>query len=211
MVRDFSIPKKPPYKNVYQFKIILRYTKPPVWRRIQVPESYTFYDLHVAIQDAMGWTDSHLHNFTNKSSRDRDWKTPEILIDCPYSVDEFMIEESSFYTTEVPLKQFFKKKDDKMYYTYDFGDNWEHEIILEKILPKQQGLNYPICIDGRLGCPLEDCGGIPGYYDCIKALKGNNQDLLDWIDDEWDPDYFDPEEVIFQNPRKRFLESMKEE
>ena len=131
----FTIPKKRPFTKVYQFKIALLETKPPVWRRILVPESYTFYDLHVAIQDAMGWTDSHLHNFEKRNSKTR-YGDFEVRIDCAYAVDEFEQEKNVVYDTETAIASYFKKLHDKLFYTYDFGDNWEHEVILEKILPK---------------------------------------------------------------------------
>lgn len=201
----FTIPQKRSFKNVYQFKITLLETKPPVWRRIQVPESYTFYDLHVAIQNAMGWTDSHLHCFEKRDPKVR-WGYLA-KIDCPYAVEEFEREKNTFYTTETPLSRFFKKKEDKLIYVYDFGDNWEHEIILEKILPKETGVKYPICLEGKLACPPEDCGSIPGYYHCIETLKDKkDKEFLKWLGD-WDPNYFDSKEVVFTDPKKRFNES----
>lgn len=209
MESEFSIPQKRPFKKVFQFKITLLHTKPPVWRRILVPESYTFYDLHVAIQNAMGWADSHLHCFEKRDIKSKPWDY-SVKIDCPYGVDEWAEEENTLYVTETSIQQFFKKTGDKMIYVYDFGDNWEHEVLLEKILPKENGKKYPVCIDGKLACPPEDCGSIPGYYDCVQALKDQkNKELLEWIGD-WDPEHFNPREVIFDDPRERFLENWEE-
>lgn len=206
MELEFSIPKKRPFKNVFQFKITLLGTKPPVWRRILVPGSYTFYDLHVAIQDAMGWTDSHLYCFEKRDIKGKPWDY-SVKVDCPYGVDEVFEEENTLYVTETPITQFFKKMGDKMIYIYDFGDNWNHEVLLEKILPKETNVKYPLCLGGKLACPPEDCGSIPGYYDCIKAVKDHkNKELLEWIGD-WGPEYFDPKDVVFDDPEKRFLES----
>lgn len=208
MELTFTIPKKQPFTRVYQFKITLLETKPFVWRRILVPESYTFYDLHVAVQDAMGWTDSHLHCFEKRNSKIR-YGDFEVRIDCTYATEEYEQEGITVYDTETPITDYFKKPPDKLFYTYDFGDNWEHEIILEKIILKDSKERYPICLDGKLSCPPEDCGSIPGYYRCMQTLKEKkDKELLDWIGD-WDPYYFDPKEVVFQNPRKRFLESME--
>lgn len=202
----FTIPKKRPFQEVFQFKITLLDTRPPVWRRILVPGSYTFYDLHVAIQNAMGWTDSHLHRFEKRDIKGKPWGHA-ILIDCPYAAEENEQEENTLYVTETPITHVFKRIGDKMVYTYDFGDNWEHEVLLEKILPKETSVKYPVCLDGRLSCPPEDCGSTLGYYDCIQALKDRkNKELLDWIGD-WDPEYFDPQDVIFSDPKERFLES----
>lgn len=204
----FTIPTKRSYKNVYQFKITLLGTKPPVWRRIVVPESYTFYDLHVAIQNAMGWTDSHLHCFEKRNSRIR-YGDYLVKIDCPYAVEEIPEGDRGLYSTETPLKEFFKKINDKIFYMYDFGDNWEHEVILEKILAKDQKEKYPICLAGKLTCPPEDCGSIPGYYNCIKTFEDKkDEELLEWLGD-WTPENFDPKDVVFENPRKRFLESWR--
>ncbi len=169
MELTFTIPKKRPFTKVYQSKIALLGTKPTEWRRILVPASYTFYDLHVAIQDTMGWTDSHLYCFEKRNSRTR-YGDFEVRIDCAYTVDEFEHGGNIVYDTETPITDYFRRLHDKLFYTYDFGDNWEHEIILEAILPKDIKTKYPICIDGRLACPPEDCGSIPGYYQCIQTL-----------------------------------------
>jgi len=206
MEMHFTIPKKRPFKNVLQFKITLLNTRPAVWRRVTVPESYTFYDLHVAIQNAMGWTDSHLHCFEKRDSQASRWEY-SVKVDCPYATEEFGQEENTIYTTEAPIKQFFKKAKDSMVYIYDFGDNWEHEVILEKIFPREMNVKYPICLDGKLACPLDDCGSIPGYYACMQTFKDQkDKELLEWMGD-WNPEYFAPQDVIFENPRKRFLES----
>lgn len=205
----FTIPRKRPFSKVYKFKITLLGTKPPVWRRILVPENYTFYDLHVAVQGAMGWTDSHLHCFEKRNSRFR-YGDFEVRIDCTYATGEYEQEGNIVYDTETSIIKYFKKPNDKLFYTYDFGDNWEHEVVLEDILPKEAKQRYPTCLNGKLACPPEDCGSIPGYYRCIKTLKDKkDKELLEWIG-EWDPYYFNPKDAFFENPRKRFLETMKQ-
>lgn len=198
----FTIPRKRTFNNVYQFKITLLETKPSVWRRILVPQSYTYYDLHVAIQNAMGWTDSHLHCFDSKKRYD----PSSINIDCPFG-EPLEEEDNVLYTTETALTYFFKEAGNKMFYTYDFGDNWHHEVVLEKIFAKDQKKKYPVCLAGELACPPEDCGSIPGYYNCIKTFEDKkDEELLEWMGD-WNPESFDPKDVIFDNPRKRFMES----
>jgi len=200
-----TLPVRRSFKNVFQIKITLLGTNPPVWRRIQVPESFTFYDLHVAIQNAMGWTDSHLHQYEIE-----DENVPEKFrrIECPFGVDE--IEEDEFLmTTEVALREHFCEAGNKMLYRYDFGDDWEHEVRLEGIFPKEPKVRYPRCLAGRLACPPEDCGGVSGYYDCIKALKKQNDSdgLLTWLG-PWRPERFDPKEVKFESPRRRLEDSL---
>lgn len=208
-----AVPKKRPFERVYQFKIKLLGTDPPVWRRIQVPESYTFYDLHCAIQDAMGWQDCHLHGFDIKYKPLVNIPIPRsmsvIHIECPYADPEMGAEEPLYITTEVPIKEHFKNEKDKAIYVYDYGDGWEHEVVLERLLPKGPKAKYPLCVDGQLSCPPEDCGSIPGYYDCIEAIKNkdNSEGLLDWLDD-WKPDGFDPKRVVFISPKTRFENSM---
>jgi len=156
----------------------------------------------------MGWKDSHLHCFEKRDQKAR-WGYLE-KVDCPYAAEEIREENLPLFTTETPLPKFFKKKSDKMFYVYDFGDNWEHEVVLEKIFPKESKVKYPVCLEGELACPPEDCGSIPGYYNCIEILERNNkeidEELLAWIG-YWDPDHFDPKEIIFTDPKKRFNES----
>jgi hypothetical protein len=191
---------------MFQLKITLEETDPPVWRRILVPGRYTFYDLHVAIQNAMGWTDSHLHLFEIS----RGGGNKPTIIECPFSEPEF-VGEKILYTTDYFVRDYLKKAGDLIQYEYDFGDCWRHKILLERTIQKAPKEKYPQCLDGLLACPPEDCGSVRGYYDCIRALKEQDdaEGLLDWLGD-WVPDHFDPEEVIFESPRKRLLDCLKD-
>ena len=208
---SFSIPRKRPFETVFQFKITLLGTEPPVWRRIQVPGSYTFYDLHVAVQNAMGWEDRHLHAFEIPEPGTK----PPARIESPYAVED-LHEEPSDFTTEAALGKYLKKEGDLAVYTYDFGDGWRHEVLLEDIVPKKAGMKYPLCLDGERACPPEDCGGPGGYAGCaqaaaIKTVSDEDDEalaLLTWLDG-WTPEKFDHKEVVFENPRKRFLETME--
>jgi hypothetical protein len=84
-------------------------------------------------------------------------------------------------------------------YTYDFGDNWEHAIVVERVLPPEAGVAYPICVGGKLHCPPEDCGGIPGYYNLLMAISDpahrEHEEMMDWLGGEYDPDAFSVDEV----------------
>ncbi len=189
------------FKNVYQFKITLKGSKPPIWRRIQVPENYSFWDLHAAIIDVMGWSGFHLHSFTIEDGS------------TPYGLEIGLPEESEYlHGTKIKIKKYFKKEKDKASYTYDFGDNWEHRIVLEKILPKDPQKKYPLCLAGKMACPPEDCGSLWGYYDKLRILAdpGDNEyeDILEWMGEDFDPLHFDPSEVVFQDP-KMHLEMME--
>ncbi|MBI4846551.1 MAG: plasmid pRiA4b ORF-3 family protein [Candidatus Omnitrophica bacterium] len=203
---EFTTPRPRLYKRVYQLHISLSRTQPLVWRRVQVPESYTFYDLHVAIQDAMGWQDYHLFEFTKGESGSR----PDYRIVSVFDEPENMPSDIKYaYATEVPIKKLLKKERDSVLYIYDFGDGWEHIVTLEKILPRDEDIVYPVCIDGVLACPPEDCGSIPGYYDCIKAVKNRkNKELLRWLGD-WRPETFDTKAVKFEPPWKRLKKALK--
>jgi hypothetical protein len=207
---SFTVPRRLPFETVFQFKITLLGTQPPIWRRLQVPGSYTFYDLHVAIQNAMGWSDSHLHVYEIGEKR-------KVCIESPYAVED--LEEKPYgFTPEIMLRQFFKKENDSAIYIYDFGDDWRHEVLLEDIQLKKTGLKYPMCMDGELACPPEDCGGIGGYTGCVEAATSKavpEEDdealaLLTWLDG-WSPEKFNPKDVLFENPAKRFLDSFEED
>jgi len=212
-IQELTLPRRRRFTNVYQLKCTLMDTKPPVWRRIQVPESYTFYDFHVALQDAMNWLDYHLHCFRIPGIGTFE----EIAhIECPWW-DPWDMDKEWLTTTEVPLKDYLSKPSDKAIYCYDYGDSWEMSVEFEKILPKTKNTKYPVCIGGKLAAPPEDCGSIPGYYQCIEAFKASDkfeehsgeeiEDLkerINWLGD-WNPYRFDPENILFESPRDRFI------
>jgi len=188
------------FNQVYQFKIALRDSKPTVWRRIQVPETYTFWDLHVAIQDVFGWSDYHLHEF-------------EIIDPTSKRKVRIGIPENDFDREVLPvwkhrIADYFSMDNKKSDYTYDFGDNWEHKIELERILPREKRVKYPVCVKGKRACPPEDCGGVWGYEELLEAIKDpkheQHEEMLEWIGGEFDPEHFDVKEVYFDDPDKRW-------
>lgn len=189
------------FERVFQFKITLKGLRPEVWRRIQVPESYTFWDLHVAIQDVFGWLDYHLHEFELMNP-----ESGEIAaIGIPE--DEDLFDRKVLPGWKQKMADWFSGGYRSALYTYDFGDNWEHLVKLEKILPREAKKKYPRCVAGKRACPPEDCGGIWGYRDFLKVLKNPGheeyEDLLVWAGGKFDPEYFDPEKVRFMDPLKR--------
>ena len=193
-------------KIAYQFKIELFGIEPLIWRRIEVPSTYSFWDFHVAIQDAMGWLDYHLHSFSLLPPR----KRKPILIGIPD--DEY--EDNMLAGWEVPLTQYFNQPGDEAVYDYDYGDGWQHRIVLEAITLQKEGIKYPNCTDGQRACPPEDCGGIPGYYHLIDILSDRAHEdyeaMVDWLSNHaknyhpYDPKYFEPGKVVFCNPKKRW-------
>lgn len=188
-------------KNVYEFKITLKEIKPKVWRKIQVPETYSFWDLHVAIQDSMGWEDYHLHQFDMA-----DPKTGEkVSIGIP---DEDGIANYPIIPgSKTKIAKYFLSHKDKALYEYDFGDGWEHEVVLEKILPAESGVKYPRCISGARACPPEDCGGPWGYQELLEIMENPDDpdyaEKMEWLGDDFDPEKFTPEEVYFDDPKER--------
>ena len=193
------------YKNLYQFKITLKNIKPPVWRRIHVPENYSFWDLHVAIQDAFGWLDYHPHGFATMNNDYTQVK--RIGIPDTEGMDLEMLPG-----WEENISDWFSlDKNKAMNYTYDFGDTWEHRVELEKIIPRGKDINYPVCIKGKRACPPEDCGGVWGYEDKLEILKNKQhseyEDIAEWMGEDFDPEKFDCDEVIFDDPIERLKNS----
>lgn len=166
-------------KKVYQLKITLVDSKPKIWRKILVNPDTLLVDLHRIIQTTMGWTNSHLHQF-NDGNYD-------------YAPKEFELENSKNSRT-TKLNKLLKKDNDCILYEYDFGDGWEHEIILEKINDNDEKTQIPRCIDGKRNCPPDDCGGIWGYEDLLKIISDKkhdeHQEMIDWLGGKFDPEYF---------------------
>jgi prevent-host-death family protein len=190
------------YIQVYQFKVALMGIRPPIWRRIQVPANYTFWDLHVAIQDTMGWFDSHLHEFQ---------------VDLPSSGHQerigIPVEDFEFGEEVIPgwnhyISEYFSVEHAKATYVYDFGDNWEHTVTLEKIVPRKKGRQYPVCLKGKRACPPEDCGGVWGYKDLLEIISDPDHEeydeMMEWLDEDFDPEALDAALVEFDDPRERW-------
>lgn len=195
--------------QVYQFKVALNGIRPPIWRRIEIPSNYTFWDLHVAIQDAMGWFDSHLHEFNilNPSTGDRE------RIGLPVEDPGFGDEVAPGWNLN--MSQYFSLENKKALYIYDFGDDWEHTLTLEKILPREKGKQYPVCIKGKRACPPEDCGGILGYEELVEIMADPKHEeydeMIEWVDGPFDPEAFDAKSIEFDDPRERWSFAFREE
>jgi hypothetical protein len=173
--------------QVLQMKVTLEDSKPPIWRRILVTDDLTFYKFHIILQAVMGWTNSHLHMF----------QLGGLLIGDP-EVDE--TGELGFKNErKYKLSQFNFEAGDKFVYEYDFGDSWRHKILVEKILPISSDVQVPACVKGKGACPPEDVGGVWGYADFLEAIANpdhpEHADMLEWIGDDFDPTYFNLDEV----------------
>lgn len=180
-------------KKIYQIQIALKGSKPKIWRRILVDPSVLLVDFHRIIQTTMGWTNSHLHMFSDGINE--------------YSPKEFEV-EYAIDSRKVRLDKILKREKSKIDYEYDFGDGWEHSIILEKILSRDNQLQIPSCIKGKRNCPPEDCGGIWGYSDMLHILKEPKHDeyesYISWLGEVFDPEYFDKNEINKRLKEKDF-------
>lgn len=178
--------------SLYQLKITLKRSKPPIWRRVVVRADMTLDRLHGVIQIAMGWTNSHLHQFfAGAGFRVTCYGMPD-----PEFADmgtETLDEKRYSIADLAPAAK------RKLTYEYDFGDGWEHEVKVEKLLPPDLAFKHPVCHAGAKACPPEDCGGIGGYYDLLEILVDSNhpdhEDMMDWIGGKWDTEMFDLDEV----------------
>lgn len=172
-------------RSIYQLKITLKGARPPIWRRLLIASTDNLEDLHIAIQIVMGWTNTHLHEF--ECGRDRygvpdDEFASDIKDEIDYRLDKILMMEK-----------------DKLTYMYDFGDGWEHEVVLEKILPFDTDAVLPLCLKGSRACPPEDIGGIYGYVAFLEAIPDpshpEHEDMLEWVGGNFDPELFDVAET----------------
>ena len=181
--------KKP--KNpipIYQLKIVLREISPPVLRILQIKGNANLGKLHDYIQGVMGWQDYHLHEFTIKGKRYRSEEQMYETID-----DTDIFDESSYRLNKL------LHEGDTFTYEYDFGDCWKHDICVEKILPPQEGVHYPVCVYGERACPPEDSGGTSGYDDLLRVLNDpdheDHEHYSEWAGEDFDPEKFNLKEV----------------
>lgn len=194
MPRGRRTPALPPKRKkadgpapIFQIKVGLRDAKPPIWRRLEVPANVTLAKLHDVLQIAFDWEHSHMHVF-----------------ETPYG--EFGIPNPELghrSAASVTLEQVAPGEKSKISYTYDFGDSWEHEIVVEKVLDRDKATTYPRCTGGRRAAPPEDCGGIWRYNFLEEILADpehpEHADMVEWLglDDpaDFDPARFSAEQV----------------
>ncbi|MGH9268072.1 MAG: plasmid pRiA4b ORF-3 family protein [Acidimicrobiales bacterium] len=190
---DIAVPEPRPVEpaprevgDVFQLKVTLRDTKPAVWRRVLVDGSSTLDHIHEVIQAAFGWWDYHLHDFEIDGTSygvpdpdDDDWGVP--------TIDETGARLDSI-----------AGPGSRLLYRYDFGDNWRHEVVVEKVLPADGSMVVPTCVDGRRACPPEDCGSTGGFGDLLKILADarhpEHRERREWMGRDYDPAAFDPSE-----------------
>lgn len=175
-------------ERLYLLKIRLFEIDPEIWRRFVVPASISLDRLHDVIQIVMGWTDSHLHEFTIGKKRYTEYP---------------QIKEDGLVCGKYRLGDLIKQKGRVFNYLYDFGDSWEHEVILEESRYFNPQLHSDVvCLDGARTCPPEDVGGVPGYYDFCDALKDpdheEHEHLVDWSGGDYDSEKFDTDDINWE-------------
>lgn len=172
-----------PRLEVYAIKVTLLGTSPPVWRRILVPREITLRNLHRTLQTVMGWTNSHLHQFVFQRPR---------LSDRGSRVGSKIADEN-----RTKLGELIGTVGARLLYEYDFGDGWQHELLLEEVLLGDEFFRQ-ICVAGQRNCPPEDCGGSTGFSELLKALQDSthpeHDDIREWVGD-FVPESFSADEI----------------
>jgi hypothetical protein len=167
-------------------KVTLRGIRPPIWRRVRVSSEMSLQVLHEVIQAAMGWEDAHLHEFRVGNRR---YGEP--------SDDGWPGAPRTYSENSVKLGSLVDQRIRRFQYVYDFGDDWEHEVLIEKIEPLDSEQQYPSLITGKRRCPPEDCGGGYGYAQLLEALADptaeEHTELTEWVGGQFDPERLDLE------------------
>ena len=169
---------------IYELKVALCDVAPAIWRQVQVRSGISLARLHKVLQIAMGWTESHLHEFR---ARDQYYGRPHPEL--PPRDDE----------RKTVLSDVLRAPGDRLIYVYDFGDGWRHEVVLERVLDAEPACEYPRLMDGARACPPEDCGGVAGYANLLVVLANprhpQHRDLVEWVGGSFDPEAFGADEL----------------
>jgi hypothetical protein len=177
--------------STYHLKITLEGTKPPIWRRLQVPSNANLGWLHAVIQVAMGWTNSHLHQLIVGE---------RMYSDPTFELAEFEGDPEVFDANKTVIHEIAPRVKSAFVYEYDFGDSWEHRVTVEKILDPDPGTpRIAQCLDGERACPPEDCGGVWGYANLLKIIRNPKhreyEEMMEWLGGEFDPEAFEREKI----------------
>jgi hypothetical protein len=177
------MPAKSRQKSVYQLKVGLLETRPLVWRRFLIPSEVTLHRLHLVLQVVMGWKNYHAYRFQTGTSE-------YAALDPDNELHELNFKNSK----QQKLGKLVSKPGSLFLYEYDFGDSWNHEMLLEAILTPEPGRHYPICLAGERACPPEDCSGSHGYAHMLKVISDPKHEeyknYLTWLGGHFNPDQF---------------------
>jgi len=162
--------------SIHQIRVTLLDSEPLIWRRVRLSGDTSLEELHHVIQVVMDWENYHMHQF--------------IADDRRYGLDDdFMPDPESERTAR--LREVIPDPGARLLYEYDFGDGWEHDVLVEEISPPEEGVRYPVCVAGEYAAPPEDCGGIPGYYMMLEAIEDeenpDHEEMLEWVGGDFDP------------------------
>ncbi len=179
--------------KILQLRVSLNEAKPFVWRKFLIDENVSFHKLHEVIQVVMGWENYHLYQFVYNKT----------FIGLP-DADTDLID-----SRKLLLSQVFEKKKQKIGYEYDFGDSWEHTVLLEKFVEPIDFQKYPVCIGGENACPPEDSGGFYVYQELLEIKKNKKhpeykEKIVEWLGEDFNPKYFDLNNVNKQLSKKKF-------
>ena len=176
---------------VYQMKVTLLGIQPVIWRRFRVNSGYTLHQLHQILQTVMGWEDYHLYEFSVGIFG----PGAAVIARQTYGAGETV-------NVEMNLEEVIYEEGQKLFYTYDFGDYWEHELLIEKIIKPRKGVKgvqYPVCLAGRRSCPPEDSGGSPGYMELLEIIKHPRshayREIKEWLGSSFNPNAFDLKDI----------------
>ena len=189
--------------RILRFRITLRDITPSIWRVLELHADATFWDLHCAIQNSFGWTHSHLHEFEMVRAA----RKGRVVIGIPD--DEFRAMPGMPKTLAgwvEPVRDWLTDPGHIALYTYDFGDRWEHEVLLEAIAPAKPRTKLPRCVSGENKGPPDDVGGPPGYENFVEAMANLRHEeharYRTWIGGSWNPRGFDASKVKFSSAKK---------
>ncbi len=184
-------------RAIRQLKVTIKHIEPLIWRRLQVPADIKLAALHDVLQTAFGWTDSHLHQF--------------VIGDVFYGLPDPDFSDWGRRVNDerrARLHKVTRRGVKRFLYEYDFGDGWEHQVILEKVHAPEEEVAYPRCVAGARACPPEDCGGPWGYQEFLEAILDpdhpDHDEMSEWLDEDFDSEAFDLEAVNARlQPRRR--------
>lgn len=178
-------PKRSGDDYVYQIKVTLKGSNPPIWRRVEVPSHITLYKMHRILQITMGWQNSHLHEFKIAG------------ISYGENHPEYGLEMKA--ERRARLDELVPEVQQTFVYDYNLDESWEHELLVENILRREIGVHYPLCVAGDRACPPEDCGGWRGYGELLEIIQNPEdveyQKTLEWLGGGFDPEAFDLDAV----------------
>jgi len=177
---------------IYELKISLLDTKPEIWSQVLIPGHFTFYRLHQVIQIAMGWQDSHLFSFHTGDFVSSDTIT---LKEYLHDDDVYDRKEAGYKTMYAERKriQGYFSRCKSIFYTYDYGDFWQHQVVKTGAIDLE--MDHAMCTCGKRACPADDCGGISGFYEMLSSIANPKdpeyKEWRHWLGIQPDMDYED--------------------